>query len=122
MDSFYDKITLFVKKYRSHHALSADGLILVVCFLFSTKNIILASFIPVYIYQNSYFLIKLVNTFVLMGCSSSRNNGDGREQGLCVIEVIRCEHLPNMDVGSLTDAYVKVRFIDTILMCTIVSN
>lgn len=50
-----------------------------------------------------------------MGCqSSSAYKDDGREQGLCVIEVVRCQHLPNMDVGSLTDAYVKVRFVDTI--------
>jgi len=33
--------------------------------------------------------------------------------GICVIEVIRCEHLPDMDIGSLTDAFVECKFIHT---------
>lgn len=49
-----------------------------------------------------------------MGCSSSSPRSTDRDEGICVIEIIKCEHLPNMDVGSLTDAYVKCRFIDTI--------
>ena len=46
-----------------------------------------------------------------MGCKFTSPN-DNRQQGLCVIEVVKCEHLPNMDVATLTDAYVEVRFVD----------
>lgn len=46
-----------------------------------------------------------------MGCNQS-SNFDNREAGLCVIEVVNCKHLPNLDVGSLTDAYVEICFKD----------
>lgn len=33
---------------------------------------------------------------------------ESRDDGICVIEIVRANHLPNMDVGSLTDAYVLI--------------
>lgn len=61
----------------------------------------------------------------MMGCCDSFPEGGrasvaGREtynnsrlRGVCVIEIICANHLPNMDLGSLTDAYVTVRCMDS---------
>jgi broad specificity phosphatase PhoE len=35
-------------------------------------------------------------------------SNESRDDGICVIEIVRANHLPNMDVGSLTDAYVLI--------------
>lgn len=48
-------------------------------------------------------------------CGSSPHQGTLEEQrppGLTVIEVIDAKHLPNVDTGSLTDAYVNIFFKD----------
>jgi hypothetical protein len=47
-----------------------------------------------------------------MGQHASKNDklaegpGGERPEGVCVFEIVRSNHLPNMDTGSLTDAYV----------------
>ena len=59
-----------------------------------------------------------------MGCCFSSPEGrasvegrmtynNSRQRGVCIIEVISANHLPNMDIGSLTDAYVTVRCMDS---------
>lgn len=47
-----------------------------------------------------------------MGLCSSTSLAatETRNHGLCVIEIVNANHLPNMDVGSLTDAYVLAHF------------
>jgi Ca2+-dependent lipid-binding protein len=50
-----------------------------------------------------------------MGKRQSRQNDSppaSREDGVCVVEVIRAENLPNLDLTSLTDAFVVLNFRD----------
>jgi broad specificity phosphatase PhoE len=50
-----------------------------------------------------------------MGCNQSvpKTNGEHfHQEGECVIEIVRANNLPNMDIGSLTDAYVIMKLID----------
>ena len=46
-------------------------------------------------------------------CGSKALEVEQRDYGLCVIEIIRANHLPNMDLTSLTDAYVILRVTGT---------
>lgn len=56
-----------------------------------------------------------------MGCCYSKHHvakgrmsyDQSRAPGLCVVEIIQAEHLPNMDTITLTDAYVLCKFADT---------
>jgi Ca2+-dependent lipid-binding protein len=48
-----------------------------------------------------------------MGTEGSKiKEAEFREDGVCVLEIVRADNLPNMDVGSLTDAYIKVSILN----------